>query len=182
MSSGVDINFRSFADQDNVHLDGAVFDPSAEGEDEKLIADALKFSHLTNSSFTRGRVLAELVKENAVDANRLCENVHVEDYLLVGGAQAAIVCKGGCKNMVFSRVKITPAASAWCDVLWDDYSDQSKAPSTGELIDVVRTDGKPVRVVFGRFVRPKIVGGNCKIDWVRTIGLHAYNLAKDIYS
>jgi hypothetical protein len=175
MSAGTDNNYASFADRDGVRASGITFDPTLDGLQAAAFSDILKFSNLTNSVFEGGVVVATGAKENAIDANRNCSNVRVHDFLLFGGRQAAIVCKGGCKQMVFSKVTIYPDSSAKVDVIWDDWSDQSKAPSTGSLTDVRRADGKPVRVAFGRFNRPQIVGGNCKIDWVRTAGMHVYN-------
>jgi hypothetical protein len=175
MSAGTDVNFASFADRDGVRLDGHTFDPTAEGFKISSISDVMKLSRTTNSEFTNGRVLAFGAKENAIDANRMCENVRVDNFHLYGGRQAAIVCKGGCRNMTFARITIHPDPKAVVDVIWDDWSDQSKRASTGKLIDVRRADGKKVRVAFGRFSKPEIVGGNCEILWLRTAGMHVYN-------
>lgn len=175
-----DVNFLSFSDVDGVVLRGQVVDPAAEGKDPAQFNDILKFSHLTNSIFQDGRVVAGESKENAIDANRLCDNVQVLGYKLSGGRQAAIVVKGGCTRMTFSNVEIDAHPAAWCDVLVDDWSDQAQTPSVVTLTDVRRKDGYPVRVVFGRFSRPHIVGGNCRINWPLTAGLHVYNLVKGL--
>ena len=80
--------------------------------------------------------------------------------------------------MVFEDVCIVPHPDSLCDILIDDWSDQSRRPSELTLRRVFRQDGEPVRVVFGRFRRPLIVNGNCHIQRLSSFGLHAYVLWK----
>lgn len=172
-----DHNFTSYADQDGVRVDGITFDPTIEGPLSSF-ADTFKLSHTTNSRFSNITVIGGA--ENAIDANRFCLNCLITQAKLIGGSQAAIVVKGGCAQMNFVDVLITPSSQSWCDVLWDDFSDQSRRPSTGTLLNVRRKDGAPVRIVFGRFVRPDMMSMSYKILWFRTIGLHVYNMVKDV--
>ena len=172
-----DTNYKSYADRDGIFVNGETVDSTASADQ---ISDTLKFSHLTNSSFNAMLVRATNAKENAIDANRRCRNVRVSNTELLGGEQAAIVVKGGCELMAFENVIITEDPKAPQDILWDDWSDQSQLPSTGSLTNVTRFGGEPVRLGFGRFSKPHIVGGNVEVLWMRTIGLHLYNIGKGV--
>jgi len=174
-----DNNYKSYGDTDGLHIDGLVVDPEAAGVDMRTLDDVLKFSHLTNSSFYGGQVVAGDARENAIDANRYCTGVTVSGFKLSGGRQASIVVKGG-SQLVFNDIIISAHPDSWCDVLVDDWSDQSQEPSLVALSNVRRLDGKPVRVVYGRFRKPTFIGGNCKVSWTLTVGLHAYVFFKGL--
>lgn len=164
-----DKNLQSYADQDGLSI---AHESWAGGLDYD---DILKCSKLTNSSFLDCE--ASGGRENALDCNRLC---HLLDFIscrFIGGEQAAVVVKGGCKDIFFHDCTITPSKKSWTDVLWDDWSDQSKEPSTGDISGLHRLDGKPVRVVFGRWRKPTM-GDHQKVLWIPTIGLHVYNIVK----
>lgn len=168
-----DRNYISYSDQAGVLLQDFNIEPPDPEYD-----DTLKLSCCSASTIRRGVVVGG--RENAIDLNRMCKFVSISDVTLQGGRQASIVVKGGCEAIYFRDILIIPDKHSWCDVLWDDWSDQSRAPSYGVLDNMHRDDGKPVRLVFGRFRRPVILGGNVKILWIQTIGLHAYNLGKGL--
>lgn len=170
-----DNNYKSYCDVDNIRVDLEVLKPANPSEYQ----DVFKLSHCTNSTFTRGEVYAMGCTENALDANRFCSAV-IEDYYLSGGAQASVVIKGK-SAITLKQVVINHDPKSWTDILVDDYSDQSKEASAVILDDVKRVDGKEVRVVFGRFMKPTFFKGNYKVLWITTIGLHIYNILKDLY-
>jgi hypothetical protein len=172
-----DTNFHSYADMDGLRVDGAL---DQVGPNSAAFADGLKLSHITNAVLTNGVVDADDATENAMDCNRLCAGVFVNHYKLSGGQQCALVVKGGSRGMVFDDVEIDPHPTAKQDVLWDDWSDQCQSHSTGALTHVRTKFGAPVRVVFGRWHGPLLIGGNCRVLWLRTIGLHLRNLALDV--
>ena len=172
-----DVNDHGYADCDGTTLTNLVFDPVAEGHQLSDYQDTCKFSHATN--FTVKGCTITGGTENAIDCNRFCENGLVVDTVLIGVDQAAIVVKGGCKNIVFKDVAIA-GVKGWCDVLLDDWSDQSQLPSSVTLDNVKRLDGKTVRVVCGRATNLTIINGNCKKMFWLSIGLHVYNWAKGL--
>lgn len=170
-----DHNYKSYADTSRIKVSGEVLHPGHPSDWD----DTMKLSNLKDSIFLNGEVWGG--RENAIDANRYCRNVKVWKYDLIGGDQCAIVCKGGCSQMTFSNILIEPSIKARYDIEIDGWSDQSRDTSDVTLEEIYRKDGKPVRVVFGRFVKPRIIGGNCKISWFWTILLHAYNIIKGIF-
>lgn len=169
-----DKNYKSFADVDNLYISNVCFKPSSEEFD-----DILKLSHATNCVVSNVVVFGG--KENAIDLNRTCENITILGCRLYGGRQAAIVVKGGCKNIYISGTQIAQDPSSWCDVLVDDWSDQSRKASEVTLVSCYREDGKPLRIVFGRFRKPKIASTNYRILWLPTISLHLYNILKGFW-
>jgi hypothetical protein len=174
--SDKDVNFLSYADQTGLTVRGldvaAPYPATGESFD-----DMLKISHCTDCSFVGGTVSGG--SENAVDLNRMCENISLVGLQLNGGAQASVVVKGGCTGVSFSDILINPDPRARCEFLIDDWSAQSRAPSDVSISRVTRLDGKPVRVIFGRFSRPRVVNAKVKILWISSIALHIYNLGKD---
>jgi hypothetical protein len=173
-----DNNYDSTAGQTGVVIDGKIYNPAASGVDPSTIADTWKFSGDKNITATNCSSYGG--EENALDINNGCSDFKFTGIALIGGKAGGQVTKGGCTNMAFTNVVFTPDPAAPYDVEWDGFSDQSRDYSMGTLTNYTRTDGQPVRLVFGRFHSPKIVGGNIKILWGRTIGYHAYNLAKDL--
>jgi hypothetical protein len=169
-----DINFRSYSDLTGFAVNNCDINPDA----TQKWSDALKVSHCRNFQFDGGSVIGG--SENAIDCNRNCDNGLFNRMRLLMGEQASIVVKGGCTDIVFADIEITPAQNAWCDVLWDDWSDQSQLPSTGLLKNVTRTDGKPVRLVVGRGVWPVIQSGNVRRCYILSFGLRCYNCGKGI--
>ena len=169
-----DVNDQSWSDVTGLRVSGVDLEPS----NPAAWSDVMKLSHATDCQFTGGVV--DGGSENAIDMNRMCSDIVVQDFKLIGGQQAAVVVKGGCKNITLSSIVITPDSKAWTDILLDDWSAQSRASSELHLENVTRTDGMPVRVVFGRFHRPQIA--RCQIEtlWFTSIALHFYNLGKDL--
>jgi hypothetical protein len=167
-----DVNFSSYAQQSGLVIEDREFRPTP----GVAIADTLKFSGAHDCTVRRCQSWGGL--ENAIDLNNGCTNILIENTVLHGGDQAAIVVKGGCRDITLRRVGIDPVPSAWCDILWDDFSDQSHRQSTGLLEEVTRLDGKPVRLVCGRFSRPQIAGGNVRLCYFYSLGLILYNLGK----
>ena len=169
-----DVNFTSYADQVGISVSNLQVVPA----DPSSYDDTLKISHCISCSFTGGVVVGG--RENALDLNRKCEDVTVSLLELHGGRQASIVCKGGCRGVVLRDMVISPDPKSWTDILWDDWSAQSTDPSSGVLDNVVRHDGKPVRIVFGRFRLPLVLRSKVRVLWIYSIGLHLYNLGKDL--
>lgn len=176
--SDVDINYRSISDVTGYELHDERIDPEQDGRPRKEFADVLKFSCARDVQAKRLYVVGG--HENAVDMNRHCARIEMEDCVLEGGDQAAIVIKGGSKDITLRRVSLV-AVKGWCDVLLGDWSDQSYDVTTGvRLIDVSRRDGKPVRVVCGRAEVPTIVGGNVRVLRWASLCVKTYWWAKYI--
>lgn len=184
-----DNNLVSFADQSGLLIEGRVFLPSdwlmGAGR-ASVYDDTWKLSHTSNSVFRNCKGFGG--NENAIDLNRMCENVRFEACELIGGDQAAIVIKGGCKNIVFPQEAPTYVRrdqDSWCDVLLDDWSDQSRNPSRGiDLRGLRRKDGAKVRIVVGRGwgrVLPLYDKQHAEILILKSAGVHFYNLGKGIF-
>jgi hypothetical protein len=138
--------------------------------------DVLKFS--AAQALLRGRVTAAGGAENACDVNNDSDIVLQGELGLTGGDQAGLSVKGGSAlgTLDAGVVVFLPSAKSRTDLLVDDWSDRSRAPSI-VVMRARRTDGQPVRVVFGRWHRPRIDGPS-RIVWGWTIALHLYNPAK----
>ena len=160
-----DNNLRSYADQSGILVADQVIDPRPAGFDPATIDDVLKLSRVTNARFERIEVRAGgLQRENALDLNRQCSDVSIEACTLESGRQNAITIKGGCVAITIKDVVIIPGAGH-CDIELGNWSDQSTEKTTRVwLINVTRSDGKPVRLRVGRADHPIILGGNVKLD------------------
>lgn len=182
-----DTNYRSYADQDGLIVDHEEIHLPAPPDGQKW-SDAFKLSHVTNSVFTNGVVDARKdpedpagaeAGENALDANRMCSNVVVQSYKLIGGRQCCIVVKGGCKTFTLRDIVLTREPGTLYDVQWDGFSDQSKEVSTGILDRVRMDDGSPVRVACGRGSYPCMLNGTYKkMPW-ESFKLWLWNFLKD---
>lgn len=145
--------------------------------------DLLKCSNLRVANFHDCKVLGNPeVRENAIDLNRFCEHVTFTQCCIKGGNQAGIVIKGASSDISFINCWIARSAKSWTDVLVDDWSDQSQEASTRiDLRGLTMGDGSKVRVVFGRWKKP-LMNENQRILWIPTIGLHAYNIGKGLWT
>lgn len=173
-----DHNYRSISDVDGYVLNAERIDPRQEDMSPRSFDDVLKFSHARNI-FARGLWVAG-GRENAIDMNRACQNIQIEDSSLECGNQCAIAIKGGSMDITLRRVLLIAARGVY-DIEIGGWSDQSYAPTTGiRLVDVQRSDGQPVRVVVGRGDWPTVVGGNVKILRFKSYLLKAFWWAKFI--
>lgn len=173
-----DINFHSVADVDGRIIECVRFDAAEEGGNPRDFDDTLKFSHARN--IIARKIWVRGGKENAIDMNRECAAIRVEDAMLFGGDQCAVVIKGGSQDITLSRVTIAlvePASA--CDIELGGWSDQSTAMTRRvTLNEVRRLDGCPVRIVLGHAERPLILGGNCRILFWRSVGMKVFWLAR----
>jgi len=178
VSKDVDNNYLSISDADGVHLENVTL-PTGD-EDSLIYDDVLKFSHATNCSFVGGTVYGG--RENCIDMNRECENVLIEDTLLIGGATASVVIKGGSRNCTLSEVLITPGGGRW-DIELGGHSDQSRKRTVNtRLFHVRRTDGRPVRVVVGRADKPEIRGGYVEVLFWESLALKLFVFFRGLFS
>jgi len=123
-----DTNYVSYADLEDLRLEGARF----EAPEPLLYDDTLKFSHVRNARVKRVYVVGG--RENAIDLNRMCRDICIEDSTLKGGDQATVVVKGGSESVIFDRVIHVPSPKAWCEFLIGDWSDQSNAKTRGVVV------------------------------------------------
>ncbi len=171
-----DRNFLSIADVDGYELHDCRVDPSTENIDPRSFDDILKFSHARN--VTASRLYVAGGRENAVDMNRECQHVRLQDSLLLGGGQCAVVIKGGCQDITLARVALAAPAPA-CDIELGGWSDQSFARTERvTLEEVSRRDGLPVRVVVGYAAPPLVQRCRVRVLFWRSLALKAYWAAK----
>ncbi|WP_404422916.1 hypothetical protein [Nibricoccus sp. IMCC34717] len=173
-----DRNFASYTGE-GVIEDRIFIPPSDSGSGRW--DDVLKFSRAKYR--IRGTVKAYGGLENACDINNNSE-VIVEDgatLILIGGDQAGLVVKGNSilRTEGSGRVVFIPNDQSRCDILKDDWSDQSQHSSTIEG-NFERADGKALRMVWGRGSRPKILGGRAKAIWWWVIGAHVWNFLRGL--
>ncbi|MDX2187814.1 MAG: hypothetical protein SFV32_12835 [Opitutaceae bacterium] len=160
----MDRNAYSFYALEDFELSDRMFLPEAVGMKRTETEDTAKFSRCKRGKIVRFTSFGGL--ENANDVNNHCEDLLFENGSFIGGEQAAIVVKGRSRNIVYRHVSIKRSRHSRIDVLWDDYSDQSKEYSTGVLDQVYTPDGSPVRLAFGRYHRPQITPGTkVRIIW-----------------
>ena len=169
-----DRNFFSVADVDGKVMDSLRFDPADEGGDPATYDDILKFSHARNVIASRLWIAGG--SENGVDMNRECRNIRIEDSTVVSGHQCAIVIKGGCREITLDHIRISGGRMETpYDIELGGWSDQTMKRTTGvRLLDVVRFDGRHVRVVVGHADRPAITGGRVKVLFWRSVALKLF--------
>lgn len=178
MSHDTDNNFWVIPESDRTYED-LNCDPRATGAIPANYDDLLKGSAKRN--VTVRRFVSEsdgTHKEDGIDLNNECDRIVFEDGRVGSGRGVAVTIKGGSCNTELRRIVIT-RSGRHCDIEIGNHSDQSWKISSGTLLeDVVRADGEPVRVAWGRGSRPTIIGGNVKINWSWTVALHVYVYAK----
>jgi hypothetical protein len=179
-----DNNFASFVDF--AIIENRVFlPPPANPEIRRpTIDDVLKFSREQRERgefYIRGNVKSIGGTENAADINNRCDVTveHGAVLELVGGDQASLVVKGGSslRTLGSGRIVIDPSPAAKFDLLIDDWSDQDQNPSTIDAM-IIRRDGAPLRIAYGRRRAPAIRGNPVQIFQWRCRGMYAYNLTK----
>lgn len=172
-----DVNYLSISDCSGTHLENVKL--PKEGDSASQYDDTLKFSKATDCSFRNGYIIGG--RENAVDMNRECRFITVQDSTLRSGDHCAIVVKGGCENILLSRLLITPSGGAY-DIELGGWSDQSRARTRWVTLEgVMRTDGKPVRVVCGNADKPFVFGGDVKVLFWWSLGLKLFVWAKGLF-
>jgi hypothetical protein len=177
-----DRNFRSFADETNQVRVGLHIDPREEGIDPATVDDVLKISHCRDWRLSQFTVLAGgLQRENAIDLNRDCARVTLENGTIEAGRQNAITIKGGAEDTTLRRIVII-RAGGHCDIELGNYSDQSRRRVRRTIIeDVSRSDGRPVRVRCGDADWPIVINSNVEILYVQSAAIKLYVRLKRLF-
>lgn len=160
-----DKNYLSIADVSGKHLVNCVICPMAEGLQSEDFDDILKFSNATHCSINNSTISGNGVnKENAIDMNRNCADIVVDNCSIVSGKQNAITIKGGCEDITISNSIIIPGKGN-CDIELGNYSEQCDCLVTGvRLVNVSRSDDNPVRVRVVNSDMPEVIGGNVVVS------------------
>ncbi len=152
----MDINLVSFnGPQDN----GRIIPVGVIGGDiaTATYASALKCS----TALTDARISAGVVyggKDACVDVNNLCLNVVLDVERAVPHGQFFATIKGGSTNISLVCHEIAPGAKV-CEVITDDWSDQSHNATKGISLDLKMSDGSAVRVISLK-TKPHLVPGS----------------------
>ena len=170
-----DINYRSYADQDNVTVTGETI----QAPDPQNYDDILKISHCQFMTVSGCIINANGGnREDGVDIMRDSYAVHLTDCDVGAGKLYAFTIKGGSdmvslKNIVITRPGPWPQR---VDIDIGNFSSTVPNSKTGRVFleNVTRLDGKPVRVRVGWADRPIIVGGNVKVLFWQSLILKAY--------
>lgn len=167
-----DINLYSFNgpyyNGKTVDMAGTVVVP------DSYISDTIKCStSLTDFRLYLGAVHGG--REDALDLNNRCSNVEIVAHQWVfdpGHSKIGFTIKGGCRN-------ITIAGEVSGDPLVDigNASDQSHDPTTGVVLNLRRTDGKPIRVRVLNGDEPTFAAGSgpyrfvfpWRIKWLQVV-------------
>lgn len=171
-----DINYLpgTFADVADLVIDGLTIDPASAGVDPATLCDLVKLSHARRITLRNLVVRGGKQRENAIDANRMCEDVLIDGAELEAGRQNAITIKGGCRRIHLRNVLIA-RAGGHCDIELGNWSDQSFERVTKVTLENVRrADGKPVRLRVGHAAFPTIIGGNVRYMRIESYALKAY--------
>ena len=167
-----------YADTDGATLSGVTLDATADGMAPHDFDDTLKLSHTVR--FTGENLTIIGGSENAVDMNRECHDVLLEDCSLAGGGHCGLVIKGGCTHIFLNNLVFVDSEAPY-EVELGGWSDQSKKRTTGVRMDNCRRDdGQPVRVVVGNSDFPKVVGGNVKVLYGRSLALKIFIFLKGL--
>lgn len=170
-----DINYQSYSGVSDLYINGEIVSPMTPIKYD----DVLKVSASHRLMFENVTVNALGARENALDVNNLCTDISFHSCRFLGGNQAAVVLKGG-SNVLLNRCTLRSGFSAESDILVDDYSDQSKAPSRVVIKDCVSASGAPILYAFGRYKKPVFINTEHRLCLFRTIGMHLYNHGKDL--
>jgi hypothetical protein len=106
--------------------------------------DALKFtSELEEFTGHFGDVYCG--KENAIDCNnRIADVMLIVDNMFANGCRFPVTIKGGCDNVLMQAV--LHGHGRECDIDLGNWSDQSDEPVTNTILDIVPSDGQPVKI------------------------------------
>jgi len=188
VSKDRDNNGISYATPETWHstVDGIDFDAllESQGRDLATIDDPVKIHK------QRGLILQNFKAgvggrhiEDGIDAQNKNVNCTVQNGRIGAGRKGvAITNKGGNVGMTFRRLVICAPYGRWCDLEDGNHSDQVWDKTTGTTYDeIAREDGQPVRYAWGRADRAELRNGNYRICWIRTIALHLYVYAKQLF-
>lgn len=167
-----DYNYRSYADCSDVLIDGERIKP-----DNCLdYDDVLKFSNVKYAVVTKSDVWGG--KEDCIDMNRNCSDICINDSYLFPRGKYGMTIKGGTKNVTLRNVTFLGHGKE-ADIDIGNWSDQSQEKTTNiKLIDVIASDGKPVRVRVLWGDLPEVVGGNVKIVIVSPVLVKIYRFLR----
>jgi hypothetical protein len=180
-----DINYLSIFGETVNHLrDCKIYPTVSEGGDRNPIPfdDLLKYSNSGYCYATRCTIGGEHPsREDAIDINNGCSGIFIDGCFIYAGLKYAITIKGASNCIVVSNtVIVRPGKHVDIDI--GNWSDQYFGRTCGvKLLNVVRADGEPVRVRVGRAEKPEIVGGNCRVMPLQSLGLKAYWHLKHAY-
>jgi hypothetical protein len=170
-----DINYRSYADQDNFTVAGETI----QADDPAAYDDILKVSHCQYAIVRDCAInLNGGNREDGVDVMRSSYAVHFNECEVGAGQLYAFTIKGGSDMISLRNVLIT-RPGPWpqrVDIDIGNYSSTVPNAKTGTILltNVTRTDGKPVRVRVGWAARPIISGGNVKVLFWQSLALKVY--------
>jgi DNA-binding protein len=142
-------------------IPSVVIDLPALGVDASKYNDILKFSRAINMRIDQVTVKTGGTQiEQAIDMNNLCQNITIVRADIQEGKENALTIKGGCNNIHFGVLSITPG-TGHCDIELGGASDQSNLPTTEVTMDsAAMTDGNPVKLRILNATPPDIAQGN----------------------
>ena len=151
----MDTNLKTFAGPyDNgktVDFGDAVFDASGG------FASGLKFtSAIADIDVTAMKVIGG--HDACIDVNNSASRVHVRVEEARPLGEFAVTTKGGSFDIAVKIDRLT-AHGRVCDLITDDWSDQSHKATSGVIYDVRTDDGTPVTVIALK-TKPSFVAGS----------------------
>jgi hypothetical protein len=175
MTSTPDLNYKSYADLQNLAVCDEIFAPiNPENYDDifKLsnVQDAIVSNCIINPHGGN--------REDGVDMMRYCERIKMADCQVGAGKKYAFTIKGGCNDIVLENIVITRHGGGWerVDIDIGNYSGTVPDARTGRVIlrELHASDGKPVRVRVGWAKEVIVEGGNVEMLRCQSLGLKVY--------
>ena len=179
MNNTPDKNYLSFADRERETHELVILCPEIDGERSEDYDDILKISHCREFTFRDCHVCPEgLQREDGVDIMRFSRTIAFFNSRVAAGRRYAFTIKGGSSEILLRNVIIT-RPGRFVDIDLGNYSHNADGKTGKVTLDnVVRADGKPVRVRVGWADQPIVIGGNVKILVVQSYLLKIYVHAK----
>lgn len=117
----------------------------------------LKFtSGLTNFTFINQDVVTG-GKNAAVDVNNKCQHLEIELSRVIPRGEFVATSKGGAEDVLI-KIESLLGHGKVCDLITDDWSDQSHDPTKGVRYDVTAFDHSPITVIALK-EPPTFIGG-----------------------
>jgi hypothetical protein len=168
-------DYGTHVDASQQTLDGDLLVPP-----NKTYDGTLKFSQTSNYKVVS--LYAASANESSLDINNHCTNLAIQGTLgQVGDVLEHPVTIKGAADVPDSKIVLTlliRSRGKNFDVILGDWSDESYNVLRGVVLNIAaHPDGKPIRVVLGRAVKP-LMTANCEVLFWWSLGLKIYWWAK----
>lgn len=154
----IDKNYKSYADSSEELI---IENETIDAGDWKPYADILKFSNRQNVVVRNCVVYG--ANEDVVDINRFCKNIRFFNCrFIIRGARAMTIKASGEVGL---KDCVIVGRGKNHEIQLGNYTHTGNVKTYNiHLENVTREDGKPVRVSVMNSQKPKVIGGNIKLQ------------------